>query len=130
MCQTSVKGLGMVGVDKMDQFMADHIGDAVKRGLHQLPGKGHPPFGGGAAAPAGGHGPHANLWHRHPKGGQLGLVLAAQLRGNGEAGLFQKGLHGLHPALRILRIRQSEVEEIIIKNIFVVNIKKVDMLGY
>ena len=98
----------MVGVDKMDQLMADHIGDAVKRGLHQLPGKGHPPFGGGAAAPAGGHRPHANLWHWHPKGGQLGLVLAAQLRGNGEAGLFQKGLHGLHPALRILRVRQRE----------------------
>lgn len=29
----------MVGVDKMDQLMADHIGDAVKRGLHQLPAK-------------------------------------------------------------------------------------------
>ena len=34
----------MVGVDKMNQLMADHIGNTVERGLHQLPGKGHPPL--------------------------------------------------------------------------------------
>ena len=79
-----------------------------QRGLHQLLGQRSPALWRGAAAPAGGHGPHANLWHWHPKGGQLGLVLAAQLRGNGKAGLLQKGLHGLHPALRILRVRQRE----------------------
>ena len=38
----------------------------------------------------------------------MGLVLAAQLRGNGKAGLLQKGLHSPHPALRILRVRQRE----------------------